>query len=49
MNLEGISISTADKLNHNEYVSLEVIDRICIKLHCGISDVITFVEERNGL
>lgn len=49
MDLTGISKSTVDKMNRSEYVSMEVIDRICNHLHCNISDVVTFVEEENVL
>ena len=47
MELTGISKSTVDKMNRGEYVSMEVIDRICQHLHCKISDVVTFVEEQH--
>lgn len=40
MNLTGISKSTMDKMYREEYVALSVIDRICSKMHCDISDVI---------
>lgn len=49
MELTGISKSTVDKMNRGEYVSMEVIDRICRNLHCGISEVVTFMEERHAL
>ncbi len=41
----GISKSTIVKMNKGEYVSLEVINRICDKLHCDISDVCVFSKE----
>ena len=41
----GISKSTIVKMNKGEYVSLEVINRICYKLHCDISDVCVFSKE----
>ena len=38
--LVKISQSTMTKLNHNEYVSLQIIDSICNTLECEIEDVI---------
>lgn len=35
-----ISQSTLARLNRNEYVSLEVLVKICIGLDCEISDII---------
>lgn len=35
--------STLAKMGRNEYVALEVIDRICADLDCSISEVIEFV------
>ena len=49
MEVTGISKSTVDKMNKGEYVSMEVIDRICVSLHCGISDVVSHMEEDHGL
>ena len=45
MELSGVSKSTVMKMNRGEYVSMEVIDRICTTLHCDLSDVVSFVEE----
>ena len=41
----NISQSTFTKLNKNEFVSMEVIDRICEKLECDISDVVEYVRQ----
>lgn len=35
----GISTSTLSKLSYNEYVSLDVLVRICTYLKCQISDI----------
>lgn len=35
----GISTSTLSKLNRDQYVSLEVLVRICTYLKCQISDI----------
>lgn len=36
----GFSTSTLAKMSKNEYVSLEIIDNICIFLNCKIEEVI---------
>lgn len=38
--LVGMSSSTLAKLNNDNYVALEVIDRICQALDCQIEDVV---------
>lgn len=38
--LAQISQSTLMRLNHNEYVSLEVLVKICVALDCEISDIV---------
>lgn len=38
----GISTGTLAKLGKNEYVSTEVLDKICVALQCNIADVIEF-------
>lgn len=36
----GMSRATLSKLNNDQYVSLEVLDRICEVLKCSIQDVV---------
>lgn len=38
--MAGVSASTIAKLSHDEYVSLEILERICRALHCEIGDVV---------
>lgn len=38
----GISTGTLAKLGKNEYVSTEVLDKICLALECDVADVIEF-------
>lgn len=47
----GISTSTLSKLGKDEYVSLDVLVRICKYLKCQISDIceVIFREEDNGV
>ena len=40
-----IASSTISKMNRNEYVSLEVLVRICCVLHCEISDIVEIEKE----
>lgn len=42
----GISASTLAKMGKNEYVSMEVINRICNYLNCDISDVVEHVKDK---
>lgn len=37
----GIGTGTIAKMSKGEYVSLEVLDKICSYLNCDISDIIT--------
>ena len=36
----GISSNTLAKLGKNEYVSLEIIERICRKFNCEIGEIV---------
>lgn len=40
----GIGTGTLAKMSKGEYVSMEVLDKICKYLHCKIEDVIEFIE-----
>lgn len=44
MALTSISSATVTKMGKNEYVALEVIDKICTALDCEISDVVAHVK-----
>lgn len=35
-----VSSATAARMGRGDYVSLEVIDKICVALDCGIGDVV---------
>lgn len=41
-----LSRSTMLKINKGEYVSLEVLEKICTYLNCNISDVIEFIPNK---
>lgn len=40
-----ISSSTLAKLGKDDYVSLEVIEKICLKLNCNIEDVVQIIPD----
>lgn len=39
-----LSRGTLSKMGKNEKVSLDVIERICSNLHCGVEDVMEYNE-----
>lgn len=41
----GFSFSTTTKMKKGENVSLDVLDKICNYLHCGLNDVIEHIQE----
>ncbi|MCM3699436.1 helix-turn-helix transcriptional regulator [Paenibacillus macerans] len=43
LKLTGISSATMAKLNTNEYVSLEVIDKLCAALNCQPGDLLEYI------
>lgn len=44
--MAGIASSTISRMSRNEYVSLEVIEKICLALNCQMTDVLEFT--KNG-
>ncbi|MDL2281370.1 helix-turn-helix transcriptional regulator [Selenomonadales bacterium OttesenSCG-928-I06] len=44
--MAGISNATMAKLNTNEYVSLEVIDKLCNALDCQPGDIMEYVPDK---
>lgn len=45
--MAGISWGTMARLNTNEYVSLEVIDKLCNALDCQPGDLMEFIKKKN--
>jgi len=41
----GISQNTLAKLSHNEFVSLEVLVRICRKMECTLDEIVEVMPE----
>ncbi|MEK5407685.1 MULTISPECIES: helix-turn-helix domain-containing protein [Paenibacillus] len=46
LKMTGISSATMAKLNTNEYVSLEVIDKLCAALSCQPGDLLEHIAEQ---
>lgn len=42
----GVSSATLAKLSKNQYVSLEVIDKICDVLRCQPGDILEYVPDK---
>lgn len=45
LNTGIISKGTLNKMNSNNYVSLEVIDKLCNHFNVGITDIIEFIPD----
>lgn len=45
LKMTGISSATMAKLNTNEYVSLEVIDKLCTALECQPGDLLEHIAD----
>jgi DNA-binding Xre family transcriptional regulator len=43
----GISWGTMARLNTNQYVSLEVIDKLCTALECQPGELIEFIKDKS--
>ena len=44
----GISYSTLNKLEKGENTTVEVLERICFKLRCGIEDIMEILPDNPG-
>ena len=45
MQKTGISKSTMDKMGRTDYVSMEIIDRLCQYFNCNIEDIVSHCKE----
>ena len=45
MQKTGISKSTMDKMGRSDYVSMEIIDRLCQYFNCNIEDIVSNCKE----
>jgi DNA-binding Xre family transcriptional regulator len=46
MEATGIGTTTLSKLGKDQYVSMEVIIKICKVLDCNIGDIVDYIPER---
>ena len=42
--ISNLSSATLTKLNRNEYVSMEVLVKICFALECNIGDIVDVIK-----
>ena len=42
----GIAPTVIAKINKNEYVSLEILERICLHFDCQLNDICTIKKDR---
>ncbi len=42
-----LSTTTIAKLGRDEYVSMEVVAKICKTLHCDVGDIMEYVSEKS--
>ena len=43
--LTGCSANIITRLKRNNYLALDSIERICKTLHCGVDDILEFIDE----
>lgn len=41
----GVSANIITRLKRDQYVSLDSIEKICRTLHCGVDDVLDFIDQ----
>jgi putative transcriptional regulator len=41
----GISQNILTRINRNEYISMESVEKICRVLNCGVDDILDFVPD----
>lgn len=41
----GISANIITRLKRDQYISLDSIEKICHTLHCGVDDILDFIDE----
>jgi len=44
--LTGVSPSTLRKLNHGENVQMDILESICLKLPCELSDIVDIIPDQ---
>lgn len=46
--MTGISYATISKLTNGENVTMEVIEKVCTKLKCGVENICEFVPDEDN-
>lgn len=41
----GISGNILARMGRNEYISMESVEKVCYILHCGVDDILDFINE----
>ena len=44
----GFSANIITRLKRNGYISLDSVESICHVLHCGVDDILEFIQEDGG-
>ena len=44
----GFSANIITRLKRNGYISLDSVESICRVLHCGVDDILEFIQEDGG-
>lgn len=45
MDRTGCSANIITKLRRNNYLALDTIEKICKTLHCGVDDILEFIDD----
>lgn len=48
MGMAGISWSTITKMGHDEYVSTDILVKICSALKCDLDEIMEIVPDKNA-
>lgn len=41
----GVSLNIITRLKRDEYIAMQIIEKICIALDCGVDDILEFIPE----
>lgn len=41
----GVATSTISRMSRNEYVSLDVLERICVAMDCDLCDIVEIIKD----
>lgn len=44
--MANISMTSIAKLGKNENVNTEILNKICVALHCDVNDIMEIIEEK---